>query len=595
MPTGQVAPSRPRRLAVHIGQTHAIDTDPSPPRRQPVTSSAPRSSGRLRPTSAAVEAAHRLRALLTLAVMVGVATGLAVAAIEEVANDGLLDAILRRPIAVVAVAPTIGLVLTVLVTKRFAGGDGATTDAYIRSYHEKGGGLGVRRLLPKVIACVCSLGTGAALGFEGPAIVVGGTIGSLAERRLTRRFRADDAKILMVAGAAAGVAAVFKAPLTGIVFALEVPYQRDLARRALVPALLASSASYVTFVALKGTARVLQSGGDASFDVRDLAGGLLVGLLCGVLARLGSQTIQYAKHLTIPAPVKVVGASVGLVPLVVVSQHWFGTPLAIGSGYTAVAWARAHPTALALLLGLFAVRFAATLLAVAAGGVGGLFVPLVAQGAIVGQIVQSVVHAPNAGLFPTVGIAALLGAGYRTPLAAVAFVAEATGQPGFVVPALLACAVSALVMGRWSFSPYQRDERPPNITPLHEIAVSAIMTPNAHTVDADATVASAIEDLIAQNRRWAPVVDGVDYLGMVSLPSLAAVVRSERDTTPVRQIARRDVETVAPTTSIAAVGALLRANGVGAVAVVAEDGISGVVTIRDLSNVERLTERLSDD
>ena len=86
----------------------------------------------------------------------------------------------------------------------------------------------MRRLLPKVIACVCSLGTGAALGFEGPAIVVGGTIGSLAERRLTRRFRADDAKILMVAGAAAGVAAVFKAPLTGIVFALEVPYQRDL-------------------------------------------------------------------------------------------------------------------------------------------------------------------------------------------------------------------------------------------------------------------------------------------------------------------------------------------------------------------------------
>lgn len=136
--------------------------------------------------------------------LVGVATGLAVAAIEEVANDGLLDAILRRPIAVVAVAPTIGLVLTVLVTKRFAGGDGATTDAYIRSYHEKGGGLGVRRLLPKVIAWVCSLGTGAALGFEGPAIVVGGTIGSLAERRLTRRFRADDAKILMVAGRCGG-------------------------------------------------------------------------------------------------------------------------------------------------------------------------------------------------------------------------------------------------------------------------------------------------------------------------------------------------------------------------------------------------------
>ena len=84
-----------------------------------------------------------------MAVLVGVATGLAVAAIEEVAGEGLLNVILRRPVAVVAVAPAIGLVLTVFVTKRFAGGDGATTDGYIRAYHEKGGALGVRAPVPE--------------------------------------------------------------------------------------------------------------------------------------------------------------------------------------------------------------------------------------------------------------------------------------------------------------------------------------------------------------------------------------------------------------------------------------------------------------
>ena len=90
---------------------------------------------------------------------------------------------------------------------------------------------------------------------------------------------------------------------------------------------------------------------------------------------------------------------------------------------------------------------------------GGLFVPLVVQGAVTGAAVQAIVDVPNPTLFPTIGIAAFLGAGYRTPLAGVAFVAEATGQPGFVVPALLAAVAGQLAMGRWSFSPYQRDER----------------------------------------------------------------------------------------------------------------------------------------
>jgi CIC family chloride channel protein len=76
-----------------------------------------------------------------------------------------------------------------------------------------------------------------------------------------------------------------------------------------------------------------------------------------------------------------------------------------------------------------------------------------------GSIVQQILPASNDHLLPTVGIAAFLGAGYCTPLAGVAFVAEATGQPGFLVPALLAAAAAQLVMGGRSFSAYQQSER----------------------------------------------------------------------------------------------------------------------------------------
>src|SRR5690606_20074439 len=122
----------------------------------------------------------------------------------------------------------------------------------------------------KVIGSAMTLGSGNAFGFEGPSILIGSTIGSTIDARFGSRGRRDDAKVLMVAGAAAGVAAVFKAPLTGVVFALEVPYRADLARRALLPCLVAAGASYVTFAALLGTEPLLRTGGSAPFDLRDL-------------------------------------------------------------------------------------------------------------------------------------------------------------------------------------------------------------------------------------------------------------------------------------------------------------------------------------
>ena len=96
----------------------------------------------------------------------------------------------------------------------------------------------------------------------------------------------------------------------------------------------------------------------------------------------------------------------------------------------------------------------ATSAAVAGGGVGGLFVPLVVAGALLGRAFGIVVGGSQS-LFLVVGIAAFLGAGYRVPLAAVMFVAETTGRPGFVVPGLIAAVVAELTMGRVSVTAYQ--------------------------------------------------------------------------------------------------------------------------------------------
>ena len=97
---------------------------------------------------------------------------------------------------------------------------------------------------------------------------------------------------------------------------------------------------------------------------------------------------------------------------------------------------------------------------VSGGGVGGLFIPLVVTGAVLGRAMGAILPGLDEQLAVIIGVASVLGGGYRVPLAAVVFVAEATGRPGFIVPALLAAVAAELVMGRRSVTSYQR--RPPS-------------------------------------------------------------------------------------------------------------------------------------
>lgn len=543
--------------------------------------------------SANGDVTRRFHLILALAAAVGLSTGLAVWVFDVTVSAGL-DRVLDGPLLVTMVVPAVGLVLVGVVGVRWLQGDIGTTDAYVRAYHERGGRMPLRGW-PKLVLSAISLGSGAALGFEGPSMLIGGTLGSTLERRFAGRFQRDDAKVLMVAGAAAGVAAVFKAPLTGIVFALEVPYRADLARRALLPCLVAAGTAYVVFVSFDGVEPLLAASGPAPFDLRDLGGGLALGLVCGVLARLGARAIGHAKHLPLHPAVRIGGAAIVFAALAPLARGWFDAPLHLGPSYDAIEWAASDNRTLITLAALFAVRAIATWVCVGGGGVGGLFIPLVTQGAIVGSFAQELVHPANPTLFPTVGIAAFLGAGYRTPLAGVAFVAEATGEPGFLVPALLAAAAAQLVMGRQSFSADQRLERLPEVEPLTRLSVREIMTPNPDTLDAACTIEEAIVAMGRQNRRWMPVADGNSYVGLAAVADLAAVPREEWPSSEVRGIVRLDVLPASPDDPVSEVARRLRTSGTAAVAVTSGGAVVGVVTLRDLANVEVLLDRLTNE
>ena len=380
---------------------------------------------------------RRSREVVLLAAITGALTGLFVRFFEYIVVEVVYERIVHGPLWVGAIAPGIGLMLSAILLKTVGNGaSSATSDEYLRAFHDPEYPLRLRAFVGRIAASITTLGSGGAMGLEGPSMYGGSALGAMIQRRLPSAFRGVDHRTLLVAGAAAGVAAIFKAPATGAIFALEVPFRDQMARRMLLPALVASASGYLVFVALSNTDPifVFQSERSASFQYRDLAGAILIGIFCAIGARAFSRLIRYAKAVTYrPVALRVFVSSITLAVLFVISRLLTGESLTIGTGYEVIRWL-SEEHALWLLAVVFALRCLATATTLAGGGVGGLFVPLVVAGAIVGRGVGDIVNPLDPTLYVLLGIAAFLGAGYRVPLAAVMFVAEATGQPGSSCP-----------------------------------------------------------------------------------------------------------------------------------------------------------------
>lgn len=400
---------------------------------------------------------QRRNATLAVATVLGLVVGLGVYLFERV-TVWLLDAVRDLPVGVMAAMPLLGLigaaaVLRVGPTPRSR----ATADEYILSVHEPRRSLPGAQVVTRLAAAVATLGFGGSLGFEGPAVLLGAGVADGTGRRLLGRLRIDR-QALLTAGAAAAVAAVFKAPATGAVFALEVPYRADLARHRLLPALLGAAGGYLAIAGLTGTEGLFPVSGSPPFDLLDLGGAVVLGVVAGLLARVVSRSVRWAKRFAAESRhvLRLPVAGGALAGAVLVAFALVDAPLGLGPGYDVLEWLGDPDLSLWILAAMLAVRFVGTIATTAGGGVGGFFIPLVVMGGLLGRLAEGVVGLSGLGLFPILGVAAVLGAGYQVPLAAVMFVAETSGQPAYVVPALLAAVAADLAVGNDSVTEYQR-------------------------------------------------------------------------------------------------------------------------------------------
>jgi len=408
-----------------------------------------------------------LKKWLVFAPIIGITTGLAITGIAVVILGKLWPAVLgyflRHHWAILP-GMALGFAATGLIMQYFTPDpDEHSTEEVIRSYHEHQGDIDMRSFFPKLAAAITTVGFGGSAALEGPSIYGGAAIGSWLWTKL-KRFRLDsrDRRIMLICGAAAGMSAVFRAPLTGIVFALEMPYRDDLAHEALVPSLIASVFSFVTLAAFLGSAPLFDFAGKTSFRNSDLYWSALLGLIIGLIAMAFVVTFRRARTFftkwDLPHWIKLTigGLLTGLCGLLFLHLYP-GNLVPLGPNYEAVGniLGRHHSTL--ELLNFSVLKMAATVFTLGSGGVSAMFVPLFLTGGSLGTaFAQAVIHSPSFSLYAAVGMASFISAGYKTPLAAVVFVAEATGGHAFIIPALIGAAVAYVASGDASASGDQR-------------------------------------------------------------------------------------------------------------------------------------------
>jgi CIC family chloride channel protein len=302
-------------------------------------------------------------------------------------------------------------------------------------------------LLPvKFVGGVLAIGGGLALGREGPSVQMGASLGALLGRVF--QFNAQDVRAVLAAGAGAGLATAFNAPLAGGLFVLEELMRRFDPRAAITA--LAASAGAIT------VARVL-FGSAPDFTVPALAGPgfggtwifIVLGVVVGAAGAGYTRTILGVLHLadlvrgwSVTARAAVIGAGVGAVA-------WFA-PGWVGGGDVLTQATLSGAVALSVLPWLCLFRFFFGAVSYAAGTPGGIFAPILVVGAQLGWLfAQALPHALQFNMppaaFAVVGMAAFFTAVVRAPLTGIMLVTELTGNVSLLLPMLGASAAAMVV------------------------------------------------------------------------------------------------------------------------------------------------------
>jgi H+/Cl- antiporter ClcA/CBS domain-containing protein len=407
--------------------------------------------------------------------------------------------------------------------------------------------IGQSRIAPKVallkpLSSAISIGTGGPFGAEGPIIMTGGALGSLFAQLF--HLSSAERKTLLVAGAAAGMTAVFGTPVSAILLAVEL-LLFEWKPRSFIPVAVAAMIAIVARPYLVGSGALFPYHGAVALPWWGLGLCLGAGIVAGLQSGLMTLCLYGVEDLFTKLPIHwmwwpALGG-------IVVGVGGYYDPAVLGVGYDQIRLLLSDGLTNHAALLLLLIKTAVWLVALSSGTSGGILAPLLIIGGALGMLEGQFIPFADTGFWALLGMAAILGGTMRAPLTAAFFAIELTGNAHMLLPVLVASVgafgTTVLLLKRSILTERIARRglhltREYGIDPFLDTRVGAIMAAPVDTLEADMPVGDVIAffaDLNLTLHRSYPVVDEGSVIAMVSR---ADALRWSRESWPANAMLR---------------------------------------------------------
>ncbi|HEX9114786.1 MAG TPA: chloride channel protein, partial [Anaerolineae bacterium] len=447
-----------------------------------------------------------------------------------------------------------------------------------------GGRLQYRLLPAKTLASALSIGVGASVGPEDPSVQIGANLASMAGQWL--HLSDERMRALVAAGAAAGIAAAFNAPIAGVFFALEIVLG-EFSTGAFGVVVLAAVVSAIFTQAVSGRQPAFDVPAYAFSSLAELPFYLLLGICAGVVAASYTKVVYAARdffatrHWPAWLETGVAGAVVGTTGIVL--------PQIFGVGYDTIGHIfNGQHFSILLLLALLAAKLLMTAVSIGGGFHGGLFAPSLFLGATLGAAFGALTGLafPALGIHPPafamVGMAAVLAGAVHAPLTAVILLFEMTNDYRIILPLMAAVGLSLLVSQRlqpdsiYNVALTRRGvklQRGRDVEVLEGITVADVMRPESILLHDSDTLGAASDVFLRTRRHGIAVVDaGGRLTGILTLSDLERAHAAGQDLNcPISSVCPHDLLVAHPDESIGQAMRRMSARDIGRLPVVPRD------------------------
>jgi CIC family chloride channel protein len=390
----------------------------------------------------------------------------------------------------------------------------------------------------KPLSAAISIGTGGPFGAEGPIIMTGGAFGSIFAQQF--HLSAAERKTLLVAGAAAGMSAVFATPVAAVLLAVEL-LLFEWKPRSFIPVTVASIVASVLRVPLLGAGPIFPVMAHAPLTGTELAIAAGLGVVAGFGSGLLTMLVYACEDIFQKLPIHwmwwpAIGAAfVGVGGVI--------EPRVLGVGYNTIHSLLRGELVGAVVIGLLVAKALVWSIALGSGTSGGVLAPLLIMGGALGAFAGAWIPVGDTGLWTLIGMAAMMGGTMRSPLTAMVFAVELTRDfnlfPALLIGSVAALGVTVLLMRR-SILTEKLARRGHHITreysidPFELVRVRDVMDKDVPSVSASMKL-TELSDRIAQgdselNRRQGTLIvdDQNQLVGIITRGDIVRALRQNQ-------------------------------------------------------------------